>query len=121
MICSSSNKRRQSICFNQYYKSSICDDILKIISKELAVEANFYDKIEDYLKYKKKQYEMFEKEYENKFVDYRNEDVYEKEKFIKEKLSNLRLHKLLQRIELIHPLGDFDAVNLYPSAMWDEK
>ena len=44
-----------------------------------------------------------------------------KEKYINEKLSNLRLHKIIKRIELIHLLWDFDAVSLYPSAMWDEK
>ena len=27
----------------------------------------------------------------------------------------------MKRIELIHLLWDFDAVSLYPSAMWDEK
>ena len=37
------------------------------------------------------------------------------------KLSNLRIHKLLKQIELIHLLWDYDAVSLYPSAMWDEK
>ena len=34
--------------FNQYYKSEICDHILKIISKELNVEGNTYEKIEAY-------------------------------------------------------------------------
>ena len=36
-------------------------------------------------------------------------------------MSELRLHKIIKRIELIHLLWDFDAVSLYPSAMWDEK
>ena len=95
--------------------------MLKIISKELCVKGSIYDIIEEYLKYKKKHYEMFEKEYENNFDDYRNEDADEKEKYINEKLSNLRLQKLIQRIELTHLIWDFDAVNLYPSAMWDGK
>ena len=55
------------------------------------------------------------------FEDYRLEDIEEKEKYISEKLSELRLHKIIKRIELIHLLWDFDAVSLYPSAMWDEK
>ena len=118
-VCQSIKGRRLS-AFNQYYKSSICDT-LQIISMELAVKGNIYDKIEEYLKYKKKHYEIFEKEYENKFNDYRDQDLEEKEKYINEKLSNLRLHKLLQKIELIHLLWDFDAVSLYPSAIWDEK
>ena len=73
------------------------------------------------MKYKNKHFRTFEKEYESKFDDYRNEDVEEKEKYINEKLSNLRLHKLIQQTKLIELLRDFDAVSLYPTAMWDEK
>ena len=107
--------------FNQYYKSNHYNDIVRILSKELGVKGNIYDIIEEYLRYKKKHYEKFEKEYENQFDDYRDEDVDEKEKYINEKLGELRLHKLLKQIELQHLLWDFDAVSLYPSAMWDEK
>ena len=120
---------RQSIkggrvcAFNQYYKSKHCDDILKIINKELAVKGTVYDTIEAYMEYKNKHFKIFEKEYESQFKDYRDEDVEEKEKYINEKLSELRLHKIIKRVELIHLLWDFDAVSLYPypSAMWDEK
>ena len=45
----------------------------------------------------------------------------EKELYINKKLGELRLHKIIKRIELIHLLWDFDAVSLYPSAMWDEN
>ena len=114
-------KGRRVCAFNQYRKSKHFDDILNIISKELCVEGNVYDFVEEYSKYKNKHYEIFEKEYEDEFDDYRNENVDEKEKYINEKLSNLRLHKLIQRIELIRLLWDFDAVSLYPSAMWDMK
>ena len=118
---------RQSIkggrvcAFNQYYKSKHCDDILKIINRELAVKGTVYDTIEAYMEYKNKHSKIFEKEYENHFDDYRDENVEEKEKYINEKLSELRLHKIIKRIELIHLLWDFDAVSLYPSAMWDKK
>ena len=73
------------------------------------------------MEYKNKYFKIFEKENESQFNDYGDENVEEKEKYINEKLSNLRLHKLIQRIELIQLLWDFDAVSLYPSAMWDEK
>ena len=106
--------------FNQYYKSKHCDDILKIINNELAVKGTVYDTIEAYMEYKNKHFKIFEKEYEDQFDDYRDENVEEK-KYINEKLSNLRLHKIIKRIELIHLLRDFDALSLYPSAMWDEK
>ena len=107
--------------FNQYYKSKHCDDILKIINKELAVKGTVYDTIEAYMEYKSKHFKIFEKEYEDRFDDYRDENVEEKEKYINENLSELRLHKIIKRIELIHLLWDYDAVSLYPSAMWDEK
>ena len=107
--------------FNQYYNSKPCDVILKIISKELCVKGSVYNIIEAYMEYKKKHFKVFEKEYESQYNDYRNEKVEEKEKYITEKLSNLRLHKIIKQIELIHLLWDFDAVSLYPSAMWDPK
>ena len=118
---------RQSIkggrvtAFNQYYKSNHYDDIKRILSEELGVKGIIYDIIEEYLRYKKKYYDIYEKEYESQFNDYRDEDEDEKEKYINEKLGNLRVHKLLKQIELFHLLWDFDAVSLYPSAMWDEK
>ena len=107
--------------FRQYYKSKSCDDILKIMSRELCVKGNDYDIIEAYMEYKNKHFKVFEKEYEDQFNDYRDENVEDKEKYINEKLSNLRLHKIIKRIELIHLLWEFDAVSLYPSAMWDPK
>ena len=73
------------------------------------------------MEYKNKHFKIFEKEYEEQFDDYRDENVEEKEKYINEKLSNLRLYKIIKRIELIHLLWDFDAVSLYPSATSDKK
>ena len=73
------------------------------------------------MRYKKKHYEIFEKEHENQFDDYRDEDVEEKEKYNNKNLGDLRLHKLIKQIELNHLIWDFDAVTLYPSAMWDEN
>ena len=67
---------RQSIkggrvcALNQYYKSEICDDILKIISKEICVIENLYNINEAYLKYKNRHFQISEKEYGNQFDDY---------------------------------------------------
>ena len=120
---------RQSIkggrvcAFNQYYKSNHYNDVKRILSKELGVnkDANLYEVIEECSSYKKKDYEKYEKEYENQFNEYSFENGEDKERYIIQKLSSLRLHKLLQRLELVHLLWDFDANSLYPSAMWDEK
>ena len=70
--------------FNQNDKSKSCDDILKIISKELNVKESVYDKIEVYMKYKNEHFKIFEKEFENQFSDYRNENIEEKEKYSNE-------------------------------------
>ena len=116
------SKKGGRVCaFIQHYKSKHFGDIKRFLSKELGVKGNIYDIIEQYLRYKKKYYEILEKEYESQFNDYPDENEEEKEEFINKKLGNLRLHKLLQRIELVHLLWDFDAVSLYPSAMWDEN
>ena len=118
---------RQSIkggrvcAFNQYYKSNHFEDIKRILSKELGVKGCIYDIIEEYMRYKKKYYDVYEKEYESQFDDYRLETEDDKEKYINKKLSNLKIHKLLKQIEIIDLLWDFDATSLYPSAMWDEK
>ena len=118
---------RQSIkggrvcAFNQYYKSKHFEDIKKIISKFLNVEGTIYEIFEENLKYKKKHYEIFKKEYENQFSDYRHENADDREKYINKKLGDLTIHKLIRKIELNHLLWGFDAVSLYPSAMWDEK
>ena len=69
---------RQSIkggrvcAFNQNYKSKLFEDIKKIISKFLDVKGTVYEIFEEYLKYKKKHYDIFEKEYEAQFDDYRD-------------------------------------------------
>ena len=74
--------------FNQYYKSKHCDDILEILKKELDVMGNVYNTIEAYIEYKNKHFKIFEKEYEDQFDDYRDEDIDEKEKYINEKLKS---------------------------------
>ena len=107
--------------FNQYYKSKICGDILDIISEELRVEGNTYDKIEAFMNYKNEHLKVFEKEFESQFDDYRNENVEEKEKNINEKLSQLPIHHLLKQLQLNDLFWDFDCTSLYPSAMWDKS
>ena len=64
--------------FIKYYKSKSCDEILKIIPEELNVKGSVYDKIEAYMKYKNEHFKIYEKEYENQFSDYRNENFEEK-------------------------------------------
>ena len=107
--------------FNQYYKSNICDDILNIISKELNVEGNTYEKIEAYMNFKNEHLKPIEKEYESQFDDYTDENEEEKGNFLNEKLSQLPIHQLLKQLSLNDLLWSYDANSLYPSAMWDPK
>ena len=39
------------------------------LSKELGVKVDIYDIIEEYLRYRKKYYDIYKKEYENQFKD----------------------------------------------------
>ena len=70
------NFLRQSIkggrvcAFIQYYKSKLCEDILKK-TKELNVNGNKYDIIDALLKYIHKHFKVKEKEYQSKIDDYR--------------------------------------------------
>ena len=90
-------KRGRVCAFNQYYKSKLCDDIFKKISEELNVKGKTYDIIEAYLNSRNKHFKTFGKEYENQFNDYR--DKKEKEKYITEKVSQLRIHQLKKNKE----------------------
>ena len=68
---------------------------MKFISEELDVKGNIYDIIEAYLNYNNKHFKIFEKEYENQFHVYGDEDEEEKEKFINEKSCQLPIHQLI--------------------------
>ena len=72
------------------------------------------------MNYRNKHFRIYEKEYENQSNDYREDDREEK-KIVNEKLGKLPIHQLSKQIKLYELLRDFDAVSLYPSAMWDEK
>ena len=62
-----------------------------------------------------------EEDYESKFNDYRDEDIEKNENFINDKLSQLPIHRLIKQIKIDELIWNFDAVRLYPSAMWDEN
>ena len=85
------------------------------------VKGNIYDILEVYLEYKNKYLKIFEKEYGSKFNVYRHANVEEKEKNIKENLSQLPIHQSGKQRKKDELLWDYDAVSLYPSAIWDEN
>ena len=96
------------------------DDFLKIITEELNVKGIINDIIEAYLNYKKKRFEIFEKEYEIQFKDSRDEDEEEKI-YNNESISQLPPHLLIKQLGLNDLIWSYDGNSLYPSAMLDEK
>ena len=63
-------KEDEYVFLTKYYKSKLCDDILKTISEELNDKGNFYDIIEAYQNYKNKHFKKIEKKSESQFIDY---------------------------------------------------
>ena len=107
--------------FNQYYKSKICDEVLKILSEELNVKVYVYDIIEALLKYKNDDLKNAKAENENRFIDYRDIDEDKLEKYIDKKLGELPLHQFLQRLSLNVLFWSYDGNRLYPSALSDDN
>ena len=106
---------------NQYYRSKICDEVLKILSEKLNVKVNVYDIFEAYMKYKNHHEEIIKKVYGSKFSDYRDIDEEEMNNYIYKKLGEIPIDELLQELSLNDSLWDFDAKCLYPSSMSDPK
>ena len=70
------SKKGGRVCaFIQYYKSKKCDLFLRTISEELGIKGNIFDFKEAFLDYKNKYFDIFEKEYESRFNDYRDEEM----------------------------------------------
>ena len=98
--------------FNQYYKSNICKDILKIVSQKLKVEGNVYDMLDAYMKYKNEHLKVNKQEYKKFFYNYRDIDEGEEEIYVNKKLGKLPIHQLLQQLSLNDFLRDFNDVSL---------
>ena len=81
------------------------------MSEELNFKRKSYDIVEAYLNCKKMLFNIYEKEYENQFNDYRDENVEEKENIINEKFSKLPILQLIKQIKLAEILWDFDGVS----------
>ena len=71
------------------------------------------------MNHKNKHFKIIEKEYENQFTVYRDNNLEEKEKYINEKLGQFLVHQLIKQLKLEDLLWDFDATSLYLSAMWE--
>ena len=106
---------------NQYYKSKLSDEVFNIISKELDIIGNVCKILDKYFEYTNEQRKIIEDEYDSQFNHYRYNDEEERTEHINKELNKLPMHEKLQKLNLNDVMMDFDATNLYHSAMWDEN
>ena len=64
---------------------------------------------------------IIKKEYESKFDDCKKIDIEGLEMKRNENLNDFHIHYLIRQILLLVLMLNFDAIRLYPSAMWDEN
>ena len=91
--------------FNQCYKTKLCDEGLKILSKEINIKRSTYDTIAAYLNSKNKPFEFFDRNYDCNFNDYSYIDEENKEKYVNEKIIKLPIHQLMKQIYLFEFYG----------------
>ena len=107
---------------NQYYKSSLSDEIFNIISQETDIKGNKFEKLDTYFERTNKHRKTIENEYDSRFIYYRDNDEEERTKHINRELNKLPIHKKLPKLDIHNDvLMDYDGNSLYPSAMWDEN
>ena len=107
--------------FNQHNKSEISEEVFNIISKELNVNGNVCDILENYFEFLNKYEKHYATEFDSKYDDYIDINQKEKEKYVNRKLNMLSIHKELSKLNSNKTQMDFDATSLYPSAMWDKN
>ena len=94
--------------------------MLNIISKELDIDDNVCENLDNYFECKNEQRKIIEDEYDLHFNDYRDNDEEERTEHINKELNKLPIHKKLQKLNLNDVMMDFDATSFYPSNMWNE-
>ena len=102
---------------NQSYKSTISDEVYNNMSQELSVDGNICEILVKHFEYTNKQRKIKEGEYDSQFNDYRDDDEEERTKHNNKEPDKLAIHKKLQKLNLNDVMMDFDATNLYTSAM----
>ena len=105
----------------QFFKSIFSDEVFNILSKDLDINGNICEILDEFFEFINKHRKMIETEYDSQFNDYRDINQDEKAKYVNDKLSNLRsFNKLKKKLDLKDVMMDFDATSLYPIAMWDD-
>ena len=118
---------RQSIktlkctALNQWYKSTVSDQVFIIMSQELGVNDYICETLDKNFGYTNEHRRIIQNEYDSQFKGYRDNDPEERTENINNKFSKLPTHEQLQKLNVHEFMMDFDARSLFPSAMWDEK
>ena len=86
-------KGGRCVALNQYYKSTISDQVLNIMSQDLGVVGNICEILEKYFNYANKYRKIIENEYDSQFDDCRDIDQEERTNYINKKLNRLVTHQ----------------------------
>ena len=65
-------KSGRCVSFNQYYKSTVSDEVFNISSKELDDNRNLCEILQKYFKYTNKRRKILKNEYDPQFKGYRD-------------------------------------------------
>ena len=106
---------------NQYYISTISDEVINIFSKELDINDYICEVSDKEFEFRNKYRKIPKHENYLQFEDYRDINQAEIEKCVNDKLSKLPKHEKLRKLNLYDVMLAFDATSLYPSALWVEK
>ena len=92
---------------------------IKVTVLSNRVIGNKYAIVEKYITYLKTYRSRYESEYDSQFEDYRQRNQKARDKYVNEKLFELRISMKLKQLNRDDLLKVFDATSIYPSAMVD--
>ena len=112
---------RRCAALNQDYTSFFSDEVFNIISQDINNIGIICESLDEYFEYTNKHRKKIEEEYDSYFEDYKDINEEERTKYINYKLNKLSIHEKIQKLNLNDDVMNFDAISLYPSAMWEKN
>ena len=86
--------------FIQHFNSEISDEVFNNISKELNVNGNIYDLLEKYFEFLSKYENLYAKEHDSEYEDYRDINQREKIEYFNNEFNMLPVHEQLSQLDL---------------------
>ena len=90
------------------------------ILTELGVKGDLCIILETHCKYVKDFGKLYENEFDSRYENYREIDQKDRAKDFRNKLSKLKIHGNVQKIDFKNVGIEHDATTSYISAMWDD-